>query len=359
MSQIETSSLPGGDARHQFYELRVFDVIRETADASSFVFEIPEEHEALFRYRPGQFFTFEIPWDDFHVRRCYSLSSSPSWGERPKVTVKRVDDGRVSNWLNDNLGQGSALQVMPPDGRFVLHDETRRTNPLTLFGAGSGITPVMSILKQALRETERDVKLVYANRDRASVIFRAELEAIAEQFAGRFEFVSHLDDAAGLLSSEAISRHIEGRLHSDFYICGPTPFMDVVEETLPHRPLEGGEIFVERFVSAVDPDRKPEPAAPTIAEGGASRVTIRLEGASHEVPYEAGEPILNAAVRAGLDVPYSCQDGYCGCCMAKLVEGDVDMPTHEALTKRELAEGWVLACQARPKTASCTLEFED
>ncbi len=360
MSQNESIPVSSDDPKHQFHELTVFDVIRETPDASSFIFEIPSVLEDLFRYRSGQFFTFEIPWDDFHVRRCYSLSSAPAWGERPKVTVKRVDDGRVSNWLNDNLGQGSTIRVMPPDGRFLLHEDSARRNPLTLFGGGSGITPVMSILKQALRETERHVKLVYANRDRSSVIFRAELEAIAEQFAGRFELVSHLDDETGFLKKEDIARHIEGRIDSDFYICGPTPFMDAVEDTLPNRPLEGGEIFVERFVSAVDPDRRPaEEAAPGPSTGAATTIKIKLEGQTHEVPYEPGEPILKAAIRAGLDVPYSCQDGYCGCCMAMLREGEVTMPTHEALTKRELAEGWVLACQSRPTTPNCTLEFED
>lgn len=359
MSQIENLPVSSDDPRHRFYELTVFDVIRETPDASSFIFEIPSELEDLFAYRSGQFFTFEIPWDDFHVRRCYSLASAPAWGERPKVTVKRVEDGRVSNWLNDNLGAGHTIRVMPPDGRFVLHEDPSRRNPLTLFAGGSGITPVISILKQALRETERDVKLVYANRDRASVIFRAELEAIASEFAGRLEVVSHLDDAMGFLAKDEIARLIEGRLDSDFYICGPTLFMDSVEEVLPTRPLEGGEIHVERFVSAVDPDRRPpEPELLADATGGTS-LKITLDGKTHDVPYEPGEPILKAAIRAGLDVPYSCQDGYCGCCLALLRDGDVTMPSHEALTKRELAEGFVLACQARPTTASCTLEFED
>jgi 3-ketosteroid 9alpha-monooxygenase subunit B len=349
----------GDDPRHRFYELTVFDVIRETADANSFIFEIPNELEELFRYKAGQFFTFEIPWQDFHVRRCYSLSSSPAWGDRPKVTVKRVEDGRVSNWMCDNLRQGSRIQAMPPGGHFILHHAAERTNPITLFGGGSGITPVISILKQALRETDRHVKLVYANRDRASVIFRAELEAIAGQFGDRFELISHLDDERGVMTKADIAKHIEGRLDSDFYVCGPTPFMDAIEEVLPNRPLEDGEIYVERFVSAVDPDRRPAEEAPADTSGAAAQVTIHLDGQTHQISCEAGEPILKAAVRAGVDVPFSCQDGYCGCCMAKLRDGEVNMPKHEALTRRELAGGWVLACQARPTTPSCTLEFED
>jgi 3-ketosteroid 9alpha-monooxygenase subunit B len=347
------------DPRHQFHPITIYDVVRETADAHSFIFEIPSELAALFQYKSGQFFTFEIPWEGFQIKRCYSLSSATCWGEKPKVTVKRIDDGRMSNWMNENLKPGDRIRVMPPAGSFVLHDRSGPRRPLTLFGGGSGITPVISLLKQALLETERPIKMIYANRDLDSIIFRAELEAIADQFGSRLQVVHHLDSEAGFLTASSIAQHIEGRNDSDFYICGPTPFMETIEGVLKETPLAGGEIHVERFISAVDPDREHESVEEPESSGTPDKVTVLLGGASHKIEYREGETILQAAIRAGLDVPYSCQDGYCSCCMAKLREGEVYMASREALTDAEISDGWVLTCQAKPTTQACEVEYED
>ena len=360
MSQVIPNTLSSDDPRHQFHELEVLDVIRETADATSFVFEIPSALEEIFTYQPGQFFTFEIPWEGFHIKRCYSLSSASTWGEKPKVTVKRIDDGRMSNWMNDNLKSGNTIRVLPPAGLFVLNPDKTRGRPLTLFGGGSGITPVMSLLKQALRETERSVKLIYANRDVDSVIFRKELGQIVAEHEDRFAVVHHLDNESGFMSPANVQAHIADRLDSDFYICGPTPFMDTVEAGLNESALTGGDIHIERFVSATDPDRQAETQdAPPVSTGTPETVTLTLEGTTHQVDYTAGETILQAAVRAGLDVPFSCQDGYCSCCMAKLRQGEVSMATHEALTQAEVDSGWILTCQAKPITGACEVEYED
>lgn len=335
------------------------EVVRETADASSFVFQIPAALDEIFRYKPGQFLTFEIPWENFTIKRCYSLSSAPNWDEKPKVTVKRIDDGRMSNWMNENLKSGDRIRVLPPAGLFVLHPDTQRPRPLTLFAGGSGITPVVSILKQALDETSRAIKLIYANRDLDSVIFRSELDALASRSGDRLELVHHLDCDSGFLSQSAVKTVISGRLDSDFYICGPTPFMDTIESALLDSPLEGGTVHIERFVSAVDPDRQHAPS--TIQTGGTlpDTITVTLEGATHEIDYQDGETILQAAIRAGLDVPFSCRDGYCSCCMAKLRDGKVDMTSREALTDGEIEKGWVLTCQARPTTETCSVEYEE
>ena len=357
MSQSGQHDPLSDDPRHQFHELVVAEVVRETADAASFVFDVPAELESLFQYKAGQFFTFQIPWEDFEIKRCYSLSSSPSWNEKPKVTIKRVDDGRMSNWMNDNLSAGDRIQVMPPAGSFILHEHDR---PLVLFGGGSGVTPVISLLKCALANTTRKVKLVYANRDLDSVIFRREIAEITSRHADRLNVVHHLDNESGFLTADAIRGHLERWLGADFYICGPTPFMDVVESTLHTAPLEGGDIHIERFVSAVDPDRQHAPldVAPTDSAIPES-VTITLDGQTHEVAYQEGETILAAGARAGLDIPFSCKDGYCSCCMARLKRGQVFMPTHEALSQSEIDDGWVLACQARPTTSECEIEYEE
>ena len=153
------------DAKHRFHELLVADVIQETADTRSFAFDVPDVLRELFRYVSGQFLTFEIPWDGLRLHRCYSLSSAPGIDARPTVTVKRVDRGRVSNWMNDRLEKGSRIAVKPPEGHFVLRT-AEQERPLVMFGGGSGITPILSILKSALSNTRRSVKLVYANRDR-------------------------------------------------------------------------------------------------------------------------------------------------------------------------------------------------
>lgn len=359
MSASDTTENASNDPRHQFHEITIYDVVRETADAHSFIFEIPSELKALFQYKSGQFYTFEIPWKGFQIKRCYSLSSATCWGEKPKVTVKRIDDGRMSNWMNENLKPGDRIRVMPPAGAFILHDRSGPNRPLTLFGGGSGITPVISLLKQALLETERSVKLIYANRDSDSIIFRAELEAIAEQFGSRLQVIHHLDSETGFLTASGIAQHIEGLYDSDFYICGPTPFMDTIEAVLKETQLTGGEIHVERFVSAVDPDRQREPVEEPDSSGAPDEITVLLGGTAHKIEYHEGESILQAAIRSGLDVPYSCQDGYCSCCMAKLREGEVFMASREALTDDEISDGWVLTCQAKPTTRACEVEYED
>ena len=349
-----------GDPLHSFHELTVQDVIRETADATSFVFEVPSALAEVFHYRPGQFLTFEIPWNEFAIKRCYSLSSAPNSDANPKVTVKRIDDGRMSNWMNDNISPGDRIRVLPPAGLFVLHPDKSRPRPLTLFAGGSGITPVMSLLKQALDETKRQVTLVYANRDRESVIFSAELDELAGRFGDRLTVTHHLDDAAGFLTQDGVKAQISGRFDSDFYICGPTPFMNTVESALLDSALEGGSIHIERFVSAVDPDRQPiATASAPSGEMLPDNIVISLEGTTHEIDYQDGETILQAAVRAGLDVPFSCRDGYCSCCMAKLRAGKVDMTSREALTDKEIEGGWILTCQARPTTEACDVEYEE
>jgi 3-ketosteroid 9alpha-monooxygenase subunit B len=358
LSQINPPDPQSNDPRHQYHELEVVEVVSETRDAKSFVFDVPDALREIFDYVPGQFFTFRIPWADFTIDRCYSLSSAPQWGEKPKVTIKRIDDGRMSNWMNDNLKPGDRIPVMPPAGLFVLHE---RSIPLVLFGGGSGITPVISLLKHALRETDRKIKMVYANRDLDSVIFKAELDEMVAQHADRLALVHHLDSEIGFLTRERVNAHVADWLDADFYICGPTPFMDTIENALADSQLRGGHVHVERFVSALDPDRAkdrevtPEPEA----TGHPESITVHLDGNRHEVDYNEGETILAAAIRAGLDVPFSCQDGYCSCCMAKFKQGEVFMASREALTDKDIEKGWILTCQAKPTTGSCEVEYEE
>jgi len=356
----DVSRAEWAEATASCHMLRVARVIDETHDARSIVFEIPEALRDEFAYESGQFVSFKIPWEGKILVRSYSISSSPHTDGEFKITAKRVDDGRISNWLNDRVKPGDELAVVPPAGLFVLGPETRG---IVLFAGGSGITPVVSILKTALATTERSVDLVYANRDARSVIFRAEIDALAAAHPDRFGTTYYFDDTDGFISADRVRRHVADDLERDFYMCGPAPFMDVIEDTLHGLGVSGrGKIHIERFVSPHDPDVAAEPvevATEAAVEGTPDAITIVLDGTEHQVPYQEGDSVLAAARRAGLDPPFSCEEGYCSCCMAKLAEGDVVMKQNDCLTPDLLKEGWVLTCQARCHSRVVRIEYPD
>ena len=337
--------------------LRVSEVIDETHDSRSFVFDVPAELTERFRYQPGQFLSFKIPFEGNVLTRSYSLASSPHTDSAHKVTVKRVDDGRISNWMNDRVEVGTALMVVPPAGLFILDDAERK---IILFGGGSGITPVISIIKSALATTSRSLKLVYANRDERSIIFKAELERLVGEYPGRLETIHSLDDTDGFLDRDRVKAYIASELDSGFYLCGPGPFMATVEEALRELHVDHGLIHIERFVSPPDPGLHVEEVAEEVSgDSVADTITVVLDGETHEVPYQKGEKVLWAARESGLEPPFSCEEGYCSCCMAKLVTGEVKMDTNDCLTSDLLDEGWVLTCQARCVSGKVKIEYPD
>jgi 3-ketosteroid 9alpha-monooxygenase subunit B len=234
---------------------------------------------------------------------------------------------------------------------------------IVLFSGGSGITPVISIIKSALAETRRSVELVYSNRDARSIIFRDELDALVQRYGGRFAITYLLDEREGFLDREKVRRLVADDLDRDFYICGPGPFMDVVEQTLHELGVSGrDQIHIERFVSPHDPSKAPVPvevAMDAVPDGAPQSITIVLDGVEHQVPYAKDETVLAAARRAGLDTPFSCEEGYCSCCMAKLTAGDVKMAVNDCLTADLLAEGWVLTCQSRCQSHEIRVEYPD
>jgi 3-ketosteroid 9alpha-monooxygenase subunit B len=356
MSQLHPDELEHGTG---FHALRVAKVIEETHDAKSFVLEVPPELESAFHCRAGQFLTFRIPWRGFRIARCYSLSSCPETGEPPKVTVKRVDDGRMSNWMNDQLAPGDRIEVRPPAGSFLLRDAPGR--PLCMFAGGSGITPVISLIKSALASTRRRIRLIYANRDARSVIFEAELAELGRRHPGRLEVQHHLDERSGLLGARELAARVGELRDADFYVCGPTPYMEAVEAALESLGVDRLRIHFERFVSAVDPDRRAAAtAAPATSPSAAQPSSFRLtfEKRTHDVPYLPGKTLLECAKLAGIEPPFSCEEGYCSCCMALLREGKVEMATHEALSARDLAAGFVLTCQSRPLTREIWVDYD-
>lgn len=336
-----------------YYDLRVSEVIDETADARSIVLEVPAEFAEEFTYASGQFLSFRVTVDGHRLVRCYSLASAPDLDPAHKVTIKRVADGRASNWMNDSISVGDVLEVMPPNGIFVLQDHD---TPIVLFSGGSGITPCISILKTALAKTSRSIKLVYANRDDQSIIFKDELAAMVSAHSDRLEIVHRLDDVHGFVDAARVVQEVGPRTDADFYICGPGPFMDVVEAGLASLSIPEDQIHIERFES---PDTPIAGVSPEGAVSDGPHVTVSLDGTETEIVVAEGETILAAARRVGLEPPFACEEAYCGCCMAKVVEGDVEMLMNDGgIDQRQIDEGWILTCQGVPK-GKVRVEFPD
>jgi 3-ketosteroid 9alpha-monooxygenase subunit B len=335
---------------HDYHALEVVAVVDETADTRSFVLGIPPELAETFSYDAGQFCTFRATIDGEPVVRCYSMSSSPDTGDPFTTTVKRVPDGSMSNWMNDVLAPGDRIDVLRPSGLFVLRE---RDVPIVAFAGGSGITPVISIIKSALATTERPIVLVYANRGEDAVIFADELERLGSEFGDRLSVRHHLDSERGFLDADQCAAHVGDAAHADFYVCGPGPYMDTVEAGLSMLDVAPGQVFIERFVL---PEPAPEPAG---ADASATKsVVIKLEHQETTAKYTAGDTILNSARSAGLSPPFSCEQGNCATCMAHLDAGSATMRVNNALTTEEVDDGWVLTCQALPTSREVVVDYD-
>jgi ferredoxin-NADP reductase len=333
---------------HEYHALEILAVVDETADTRSFVLGVPAALTDAFRYVAGQFCTFRAVIDGAPVVRCYSMSSAPEIGDPLTTTVKRVPDGVMSNWMIDTLAPGDTIEAMRPAGLFVLHPTDV---PIVAFAGGSGITPVLSIVKSALATTDRDVVLVYANRDAASVIFAAELDRLERESDGRLTVHRHLDDERGFLDAAACAELVGERADAHFYVCGPGPYMDTVEAGLELREVTPSQLFIERFVVPGD--------VPTLVEGSHTEaVVVRIGGRKHTVGYNLGDTILDTARRADLGAPFSCESGSCATCMAHLDVGAATMRVNNALTPEEVEDGWVLTCQAIPTSREIVVDYD-
>jgi len=333
---------------HEYHSLAVVDVVDETADTRSFVLEVPPALEEAFTYTAGQFCTFRAKIGRESVVRCYSMSSSPETGDRLTITAKRVPGGKMSNWMNDVLAAGDTIEVLRPAGRFVLR---AAEIPIVAFAGGSGMTPVLSIIKTALATTTREIALLYANRGAGSVIFADELERLRAASGGRLSVHHHLDSERGFLDAAACAALVGDRADADFYVCGPALYMDAVEAGLARRGIARSQLFIERFELPGD--------APTPTESSDTEsIVIRLDRRKHTIRYESGDTILDAARRAGLSPPFSCAMGNCATCMAHLDEGSATMRVNNALSADEVEAGWVLTCQAIPMSREVIVDYD-
>jgi 3-ketosteroid 9alpha-monooxygenase subunit B len=343
-------------------ELQVAAVIEETADARSLVFRVPEGPDApaippqRLRYSPGQFLTLRIPSDRTgSVARCYSLSSSPFTDDALTVTVKRTVDGYGSNWLCDHAHPGMHLHVLAPSGNFV--PKTLDTDFL-LLAAGSGITPMMAILKSALAEGSGRVVLVYANRDEASVIFARALRELAAKYPDRLTVVHWLESVQGLPSTAALAALAAPYVAHDSYICGPGPFMQAAEQALKQSGMAAERIHIEVFRSL---DSDPF-AAIVISDDGdepPSTALVELDGEHHTVSWPRRAKLLDVLLDAGLDVPFSCREGHCGACTVLKKTGDTEMECNDVLEKADIEDGFILACQAHPQSDTVEVTYDE
>ena len=337
--------------------LTVADVIAESEDTRSLVLTIPDADLHRFAYRPGQFLTVRVPSAQTgSVARCYSLASSPHSGEAPKLTIKRTDGGYASNWLCDNILAGDTIEVLPPSGRFT---PGSFDGDFLLWAAGSGITPVISILKSVLMAGTGRVILCYANRDERSVIFAAELRDLAARHADRLTVLHWLESVQGLPTRAQLGGFAKLFTGHTSFICGPAPYMAVVKKALSEAGVPRERIRLEVYESLIG---DPFSEAPIDADAGDSDADsadahIELDGQAYTLRWPRGRNLVDAMLAAGIEVPYSCREGNCGSCAATVIEGEVAMGESTILEEQDIADGLFLACQARPLTDEVKIEF--
>lgn len=338
-----------------FVVARVSRVIDETPHCRSFELRLPPSARHRFVGRPGQFLRVWARARGPACERSYSLSSTPTLDESPRITVKRIPGGRVSNWCNDTLGPGSVIEVAPPDGRFVLRSTAK---PVLMFAAGSGITPVFSLLRHVLAFTDLPTVLVQVNRSPAEAIFRSALLELGASLRGRLEFIEHFTGTDGRITADDVIALCAARSGFDVYICGPDEFMALIEDHATECGVPQERIFLERFVPA-----QTTPTTATLTPGAAqahveARVQVTIDRQRHEYTCGAGQTVLASALAVGLQLPHSCREGRCGTCLVQLTGGAVDMPRSQGISKRERERGWILACQAVPSSPTLEIDYD-
>ncbi len=355
----------------RFNSLRVSKKVQETHDSVSISLEIPSELKPMYEYKQGQYLTFEIEKEGKKIRRAYSLCSSPHWNEDLTVTVKKVSNGLMSAWMNDTLKEGDLINVMPPQGKFYTELSSSNQKHYLLLGGGSGITPLMSIIKSVLKvEPNSKCTLLYANKDENNIIFKDKLSQLEADFSSRFKVIHSLDKPigawngnTGLLYANKIISILEKEQinfnNAEVFICGPSALMNEYTLALEKMGVAKDKIHLELFSVPVEEYSKEEKSSTSTATANGSKIKIILDGTETEFIIEDNRTILQAAQDAGLDPPYSCESGICSTCMAKVLEGEVKMDENNILTDDEVKKGYVLTCQAHPTTPVVVIEYFD
>lgn len=356
----------------RFHSLKVTDVRQETRDAVVVTLTPRDEDRAAFDFTQGQYLTFRRLFDGEELRRSYSICAGRDEGVL-KVGIKRVDGGAFSTWANETLKAGEEIEAMPPMGKFFTAIEPAARKTYLGFAGGSGITPVLSIVKTVLaREPQSTFTLVYSNRQISSIMFREELEDLKNTYLGRLSVIHMLEGEAqdidlfsGRIDGEKIKGLFKHWIDADSvdtaFICGPEPMMLAIAAALREHGLNDTQIKFELFASGQQGRAKTKAVSRTaIAAGSGVEATVTLDGAtrSFTMPRQ-GESILDAALAANLDAPYSCKAGVCSTCRCKVLEGEVEMAVNHALEDYEVRAGYALSCQAYPLTDRVVVTYDE
>jgi len=354
----------------RFHPLKIKNIRRETPDCVSVSFEVPAELREAFRYTPGQYLTLRREHQGEELRRSYSICSSPL-DEEWRVAIKKVPDGRFSTLAVDGLSVGDTLDVMPPQGRFSPTLHPTNTKRYALFAAGSGITPILSIAKTVLlTEPGSHVYLVYGNRGRNSIIFKEQIEALKNKYLNRlsvYHVLSREQGDSDLFfgrldydkATQFLQKIVPAAQLDECFICGPEEMILGVKQALTDTGVAADKVHFELFASTKGVAATKAPARPLGEDDQKSQVTMRLDGRAYllDMSYY-GDTVLDAALAAGVDAPYSCKNGMCSTCRARVTHGTAAMDVNYSLSDIEVAKGYVLTCQARPTTAEVTVDLD-
>lgn len=345
-----------------FYKLAVQEVKRETPQAVSVSFYLPEALQSLYQFKAGQYLNLKLSIDGVEIRRAYSICVPPDSGEL-RIAVKAVKNGLFSNFANQQLKTGHVIEVGMPEGKFTFEPMKDRLCNYAAFVAGSGITPVMSILKTVLKhEPLSTFVLVYGNKSPEETIFKAELTELEHQYVGRF-FVHYVYSQTKVESSvfgrieKSTVNFILNNKHkeltfSKFYLCGPEDMINVVSQTLTEQNVSEEDIKFELF-TASGTEKQIQTSE------GHSKISVVLDGEETFFEMSPKQTLLEAALKQGLDAPYSCQGGICSSCLARVTQGTAEMKKNAILTDSELASGLILTCQAHPTSEEISIDYDD
>ncbi len=352
-----------------FHALRVAKIVPETAEANSVRFEIPPELRDIFRFKAGQHLTLKAEIGGEEVRRNYSLCTAPD-DEDWMVTVKRIAGGVFSNWVGDQLKPGEVIDVMPPHGSFTTEFDREASRRYVAFAGGSGITPIISLIRTALKsEAGSRFTLLYGNRDSSSVIFLDALADLKDRYIGRFELYHFLAEEQGdvALFNGMLDRptcdnaieHLVGNVGEvdAWFICGPGPMMDAAESALLERSVVRDRIHIERFTADRPSAALAQEMAKLEAKAVGATVAVTLDGRTRRVEFTESN-ILDSALAAGLRAPFACKAGVCATCRAKVTSGKVEMAARYGLTDEEVAAGYVLTCQSVPVGDGVAVDYD-
>ncbi|MGH2553953.1 MAG: 1,2-phenylacetyl-CoA epoxidase subunit PaaE [Chitinophagaceae bacterium] len=354
-----------------FHALKIKQVRRETPDCVSVAFAIPEELKSNFEFKQGQSLTMRLFLNGEEVRRTYSLCSSPLENEW-RVAIKKVEGGLFSTFANDNLKYGDELDVMPPVGKFYTELDPAHKKQYLAFAAGSGITPVISLIKTTLAtEPGSEFTLIFGNRNRNSIIFFEELEGIKNKYMNRFNLIHVLSRErtetplnSGRIDIEKLrelDRLVDYKNADEFFICGPEQMIFCVKDWLENTGIDKKKIHFELFTTPGESKTKIKNLKSKIEESGPkSHITIKLDGRSFDLDlsFKRETTIMDAALQQGADMPFACKGGVCCTCKARLLEGEVMMDVHWGLEEEEIEKGYILTCQSHPKTEKVVVDFD-